>query len=111
MRGAELHLPAGTWEAITPESAGWTYCGLRVVRLKPGERYEFDTGSDEFAVLPLAGSVEVQANEHTFALSGRPSVFANVSDWAYLPMRTHVNVCSFAGSEVALASARAARPA
>jgi 5-deoxy-glucuronate isomerase len=107
VRGAELHLPAGTWEAITPESAGWAYCGLRVVRLGPGERYEFDTGSDEFAVLPLAGSVEVGTNEHTFALTGRTSVFASVSDWAYLPMRTPSYVSSFAGAEIALASARA----
>jgi 5-deoxy-glucuronate isomerase len=94
---------------VTPESAGWSYCGLRVVSIPAGGRKDLSTGGEEFAVLPLAGSVTLEANEHTFTLAGRESVFANVSDWAYLPMSTHWNVHSFAGAQVALASARATR--
>ena len=51
--------PAGTWDEVTPESAGWTYCGLRVVRL--GE-LELETGEHEVAVLPLAGGLTVEVD-------------------------------------------------
>jgi 5-deoxy-glucuronate isomerase len=105
--GAELHLPAGTWEAVTPASAGWSYCGLRVARIAPGETLELETGEEEFAVLPLAGSLTVEVEGERFELAGRQSVFARVTDWAYLPMGTHVSLKSPAKAEVALASARA----
>jgi 5-deoxy-glucuronate isomerase len=104
VRGADLHLPAGTWDEITPESAGWTYCGLRVVRL--GE-LELDTGDRELAVLPLSGSLTVDVEGLRFELAGRENVFDRVSDWAYLPVETHARLAGRA--EVALASARAAR--
>src|SRR5205085_6255723 len=89
VRGADLHLPAGSWDEITPASAGWSFCGLRVLHLAPGDTFVLDTADREYAVLPLAGSVAVRTNEYAFALEGRESVFARVSDWAYLPMRTH----------------------
>ena len=104
MRGAELHLPAGTWDEVTPKSAGWTYCGLRVVRL--GELV-LETGEREFAVLPLAGSLTVDIDGERFALAGRESVFSRVSDWAYLPLGSRARLAGDA--EVALASARAER--
>ena len=42
---------------VSPESAGWTYAGLRVVSLSAGGERSFQTGPDEMVVLPLAGSV------------------------------------------------------
>jgi 5-deoxy-glucuronate isomerase len=104
VRGADLHLPAGSWDEVTPESAGWAYCGLRVVRL--GE-LELATGDRELAVLPLAGSLAVEVERHRFELAGRESVFDRVTDWAYLPIGTHARLTGEA--EVALASARAER--
>ena len=104
MRGAELHLPAGTWDQVTPESAGWTYCGLRVVHL--GELV-LETGEHEFAVLPLAGGLTVDVDGRRFELAGRESVFSRVSDWAYLPLGSSARLAGEA--EVALASARAER--
>jgi 5-deoxy-glucuronate isomerase len=102
--GADLHLPAGTWDEVTPESAGWTYCGLRVVRL--GELV-LETGDREFAVLPLAGGLTVEVDGRRFDLAGRDSVFTRVSDWAYLPVGASARLAGEA--EVALASARAER--
>jgi 5-deoxy-glucuronate isomerase len=104
VRGAELHLPAGTWDAVTPESAGWSYCGLHVVRL--GE-IVLETGDREFAVLPLAGNLTVEVEGRRFELDGRMSVFDRVTDWAYLPVDTEARLAGDA--EVALASARAER--
>jgi 5-deoxy-glucuronate isomerase len=113
MGGSRLHIRAG--EAvrvdaeleITQADAGWTYCGLRVVRLGPGEHRLLATGSEEFAVLPLSGSVVVEGDGLLFELEGRESVFARVSDWAYLPIGTNVSIMSARGAEVALPSARA----
>ena len=104
MHGADLHLPAGTWDEVTPESAGWTYCGLRVVRV--GELV-LETGDREFGVLPLAGSLTVEVGGQRFELAGRESVFSRVSDWAYLPLGSRARLAGDA--EVALASARAER--
>ena len=49
---------------ITPESAGWSFAGLRVVRLAPGASRSLDTGPDEMLVLPLAGVVLLVIGAH-----------------------------------------------
>ena len=93
---------------MTPESAGWERCGLRVVRLAPGSSRVLASGSDEIAVLPLSGggcTVEVEGRR--FELTGRESVFARVTDWAYVPIDAELRLTSAAGCELALASARA----
>jgi 5-deoxy-glucuronate isomerase len=113
VRGPEtasrLHLPAGEAAVVTPESAGWTYCGLQIVELAPGAERVLETGNDEFAVLPLAGSVVVDVDGRRFELEGRESVFARVCDWAYVPVDAEVRLSSAGGAELALASARAER--
>jgi len=106
----ELLLPADGGElVVTPESAGWTYCGLRIVRLGAGETHRLSTGDDEIAVLPLAGSATVEIDGQSFELEGRASVFARVTDWAYAPIDSDVTITSADGVELALASARAER--
>jgi 5-deoxy-glucuronate isomerase len=112
--GGRLHLPAGSHGAggdlltITPESAGWTYAALRVLRLDPGASIELVTGSFETAVLPLtAEEVAVEVEGRTFRLAGRPSVFDRVSDFAYLPVDCQARVSSAGGGEIALPAALA----
>ena len=105
-----LHLQAaGATPAVTPGSAGWTYCGLRIVDLAPGATPELETANEEFAVLPLAGDVVVEVEGRRFELEGRDSVFARVCDWAYMPIDAEVRLSSAGGAQVALASARAER--
>jgi 5-deoxy-glucuronate isomerase len=113
---AELHLPSGTAGddgdpvLVTPESAGWSLCGLRVVRLGAGEARTLATGPDEMAVLPLSGGEStVEVDSRLFTLEGRRSVFARVTDWAYVPIEAEVRLSSGRGCELALASARATR--
>jgi 5-deoxy-glucuronate isomerase len=109
----QLHLPAGSTAdggdpvRVTPEAAGWTYAGLRVLHLRPGETRTIDTAGDEMIVLPLAGSFEVRCVGRRFALQGRTSVFDRVTDFAYAPPGSRVEIGSAAGGEVALPSARA----
>jgi 5-deoxy-glucuronate isomerase len=95
---------------VTPGDAGWTYCGLRILPIDPGGTYELVTGDAEMAVLPLSGgAVTVDVEGRRYELAGRASVFAAVSDWAYLPIDAEVRLTSASGAEVALPSARATR--
>jgi 5-deoxy-glucuronate isomerase len=94
---------------VTPEKAGWSFAGLRVVRLSAGATRELDTGPDEMLVLPLAGSCLVECEGRRFELQGRTSVFSRVSDFAYVPRDARVRISSEAGGEMALPSARARR--
>jgi 5-deoxy-glucuronate isomerase len=94
---------------VTPESAGWSFAGLRVIRLSPGQAREIETGPDEMLVLPLAGSCVVECDGARFELQGRASVFARVTDFAYVPKDARVRITSAAGGEMALPTARARR--
>jgi 5-deoxy-glucuronate isomerase len=104
----------GVEVSVDPESAGWAYAGLRVLRLQPGERYVLSTERAEMFVLPLSGAVEVEVRatsspeqvEAEFRLAGRDSVFTRVTDFAYVGRDSDVVLTSPAGAEVALPSAR-----
>jgi 5-deoxy-glucuronate isomerase len=109
-----LHWRAGTLAeedpvVLSPEQAGWSYCGLRVVRLEPTATRSISTGPDEMAVLPLSGSLVVEVDGERFLLGGRDDVFSRVTDWAYVPRDSDVRLSAAAGAEVALATARADR--
>ncbi|MBQ0902003.1 5-deoxy-glucuronate isomerase [Micromonospora sp. U21] len=112
-RNPDAHLPWGTtarapWAVeITPERAGWTYAGLRVLSLPQGGQVTFDTGDEEMLVLPLAGAATVHCDRVRLVLTGRASVFAAVTDFAYLPRDATVTVRG--EGRFALPSARATR--
>ena len=94
---------------LTPERAGWTYCGLRVLELPPGGTHTWATGEDELLVLPLAGAATVTSDGQTFELQGRPGVFDRVSDFCYAPREATVTVSTQNGGVFALPSARCTR--
>ena len=98
---------------LTPERAGWAYSGLRVVQLDPGTERELETGPDEMIVLPLSATgvsvVTAGPDGGDFLLDGRASVFARVSDFAYVGRDTGLRLSSVSGGEVALCTARCDR--
>ncbi|MFI6168089.1 5-deoxy-glucuronate isomerase [Nocardia sp. NPDC051052] len=108
----KLHRPAGTLSGsgdsvhLTPEDAGWTYTGLRVLNLRAGAARTLETGEFEAFVLPLAGSCTVRVDGMTFELSGRDSVFTRVTDFAYVPRDAHVELVAEGDVELALPMAR-----
>src|SRR6266581_9170501 len=91
---------------VTPEQAGWTYSGLKVLTVPPGGTHTWATGEDEILVLPLAGSAMVTCGSTTFELQGRRSVFSRVSDFSYAPRDATVTVTSRDGGAFAIPSAR-----
>ncbi len=108
-----LHLPHGTSAdqfdrvVITAESAGWAFCGLRIVELPRGGSRTLNTGPDEVLILPLAGSVTVACGGETLELAGRPDVFSGPTDFAYLPISVDATISSRSGARFAIPSARA----
>src|SRR5262249_33652655 len=60
-------------------------------------------------VLPLTGSCVVECDAARFELQGRASVFARVTDFAYVPRDARVRITSASGGEMALPAARARR--
>ena len=101
------HLRAVT--TVSPADAGWTYSGLRVVSLAPGERHTMATGEEEMLVLPLAGGCVVECDGEILVLEGRASVFSRVSDFAYVPRDSEVTIRSATGGRFAVPSARCER--
>ena len=110
-----LHRRAGTLASgpfsvlLTAREAGWAYSALRVLELAPGQAADIATGGDETIVLPLAGSCTVTCDGARFELAGRESVFAAVTDFAYLPRDARARVTSRGGGRFALPSAAARR--
>jgi 5-deoxy-glucuronate isomerase len=98
----------GAWSlVVTPEQAGWAYCGLRVLELAPGGTHSFATGPDELLVMPMEGGAVVECESRRFELTGRDGVFGGVTDFAYVPRDAEVRVSSVAGGRFILPSARA----
>jgi 5-deoxy-glucuronate isomerase len=91
---------------VTPETAGWAYSGLRVLKLAPGQAHTWATENDEIVVLPLSGSALVTCEQETFELQGRGDVFSRVTDFAYAPRDSIVTVTASAGGVFAVCSAR-----
>ncbi|BAC73052.1 5-deoxy-glucuronate isomerase [Streptomyces avermitilis] len=110
-----LYVPQGATSGpqyvldIDPERAGWTYSSLRIVELAPGGTHTFTTGDSEWIVLPLGGACTVEIEGKEFQLLGRESVFAGVTDFAYVPRDARAQIASGAGGRFALAGAKCER--
>ena len=85
---------------ITPEQAGWAFCGLRVLQ---GEA-AFDSGEDELIVLPLEGGAEVSVDGESFTLRGRDGVFDGPTDFVYAPCDARVEIAASARDQETQAS-------
>jgi 5-deoxy-glucuronate isomerase len=114
----DYYLPAGAAAAgpyalsVTPaDRAALNWCSLRVAELAPGGRLAVEAGDEEMFVLPLAGSCTVECGSDTFELAGRDSVFARVSDAAYVPRDASMTITATGptGGRFALPAARCSR--
>ncbi len=118
---SDLHLPwgsvpgpdAGEPISLSPQKAGWTYCGLSVLQLKAGVAHRFSTGENEMFLLPLAGGFSVEISpfgagsvEASYRVTGRDSVFTRVTDFVYVGRDSDVTLVSSTDAEIALPSSR-----
>jgi len=91
--------------SVSPENAGWSHSGLRVLHLPRGGSHTLATGDTEVVLLSLNGSAEVVIDDVGFTLTGRDSVFDGPSDVVYVPRDSTLSLSSAEGGRFALCSA------
>jgi 5-deoxy-glucuronate isomerase len=98
---SEYLLKAGEWELVTPASAGWRDLFFEV------RHGAFSSGADgvERVLVPLSGSCRVRADDRSWELGGRASVFEGMPWALYLPAGMPFDV--EAEGEVAICAANA----
>ena len=94
---------------LTAEEAGWTWCGMTVLELVPGESRTLALGESEAAVVPLQGSCRVEFGSTRFDLEGRAGVFSAVTDLCLAPRGAEVTISSEHGGRFCVAASRATR--
>ena len=101
--------------SITPDSAGWTYVGFDVVRLRPGETSFADTGDREACLVLIEGRAVVTAGTEDFGLIGeRMTPFSGKPHAVYVPAGASWSVKAATDVTLGVCSApgkRGARPA
>ena len=96
----------GTLLDITPESAGWTYVGFRVVRLAAGARYNHVEDGREACLVILTGTVSVDAGgEHFGDIGGRETVFDGAATSVYVPAGHRYTIEAASDAEIAICTA------
>jgi 5-deoxy-glucuronate isomerase len=93
--------------SITPQSAGWKYCGMTILDLAEKNNHDLTFDGFEGVLLSLsAENVTVLVDEVEYKLIGRTGVFAGISDWIYIPVGAKVSITGKNGL-VALSTAQA----
>ncbi|TWT19853.1 5-deoxy-glucuronate isomerase [Luteimonas wenzhouensis] len=97
----------GTCIDITPDSAGWSHVGFRLVRLADGQRYEGGEDGREACLVLVSGSADVTAGEHRYdAIGGRASPFEDRAPGAvYVPAGMRYGVTARGEVELAVCTA------
>lgn len=101
--------PRGTFGLVThvtPESAGWTYVGFDLHRLKPGETVRADTGDREVCLVYVSGKGRAAAGGSDLGVLGeRMSPFDGLPAAIYVPSRCEWSVTAETTLELAVCSA------
>lgn len=91
---------------VTPESAGWTYVGFDLHRLKPGETVSDATGDREVCLVFVTGRGTAKAAGEGFGLlGGRMTPFEGKPWSLYVPQGSDWSVTAETDLELAVCSA------
>jgi 5-deoxy-glucuronate isomerase len=91
---------------VTPESAGWTYVGFDLHRLRPGETVSAETGGREACLVFVTGKGRAAAAGEDFGLlGGRMSPFEGKPWSVYVPQGSNWSVTAETDLELAVCSA------
>ena len=91
---------------VDPQKAEWKYISFKVVNLRPGEKLEAETGSEEVVFVPLVGRGTLSFGGKSYELN-RKDLFRDRPDIAYLPPRTRYTLEAIDAWEIALGGAPA----
>ena len=104
---SEPKILAAGWDAVTPAEAGWTYISFAVQMVAAGESFTLPVDGQERALVPLSGTAEVTADDQSWKLGGRRTVFDGLGWCLYLPLDTEATVTAASDLEIAIAAAPA----
>jgi len=92
--------------SVTPESAGWTYVGFELLKLKPGETAGENTGTREVCLVLVSGRAKVSGGDEDFGEIGeRMSPFEGAPYAVYVPAGAEWRVEATTELELAVCSA------
>ncbi|BCH23201.1 5-deoxy-glucuronate isomerase [Mesorhizobium sp. L-8-3] len=97
---------SGLVSHVTPESAGWTYVGFDLHKMKPGESASASTSAREVCLVFVSGKGKVSAGGEDFGtLGGRLSPFEGKPWSVYVPQGSDWKVTAETDVELAVCSA------
>jgi 5-deoxy-glucuronate isomerase len=97
---------SGLVSHVTPQSAGWTYVGFDLYRLKPGESAAAGTGAREVCLVFVTGKGKASAGGRAFgSLGGRATPFDGKPWSVYVPQGSDWSVTAETDLELAVCSA------
>lgn len=94
---------------VTAERAGWEFCSLKIASLAEGESVEVATGENELLVLPLSGAATVSVDGTDHDLAGRESVFADITDYIFIPRGKNFTITATKAGRFALPATKASK--
>ena len=91
---------------VTPKSAGWSYVGFALHRLKAGESVAADSGGDEVCLVLISGKAQARAGGQDFGVIGeRLSPFEGKPWSVYVPQDSEWSVTATTDVELGVCSA------
>ena len=92
---------------VTPQNAGWTHVGLKILHLGDGRRFSGGASDRETCLVILSGVAEVMVDGRSLGLvGGREHVFEDAAPGAvYVPARVRFEVAARGAVEIASCSA------
>ena len=98
----------GRIHTITPASAGWTYVGFEVYRLKSGQSLRQQTEGREACIVMLSGRAHVSASDQDFGVIGGRSSPFEPDPWSlYVPAKSEWSLKAETDCEIAVCTAPA----
>ncbi len=89
---------------VQPEEAGWETIHFQSRRLTMGQRWNFETGKFELALVVLGGKLDVKSDRGEWqGLGQRANVFSGLPYALYLPIGTAFTVTAASDCEFAVA--------
>jgi 5-deoxy-glucuronate isomerase len=91
---------------VTPETAGWTYVGFDLHRVKEGDRISALSGDREICLVWISGKSQTTVNDQDFGVIGeRMSPFEGAPHALYMPPNSEWTVTATTDLELAVCSA------
>jgi 5-deoxy-glucuronate isomerase len=100
-------LRSGSFDRVTPETAGWRFLSFSTVSMDPGGSLRVGRDGHEYAVVILSGQAKATVGGEEWTLEGRVNLFESLPWAVYCPADETVEMTSEMGGELAICGARA----